>query len=1192
MIAQRKRIAIDWWKALHPHSLPNRGDMLLGTGPKPITEDGVWPDAINNGTVRDQQGGKANQFDGVDGRITIAHSSDLTFGDGTTDQPFSFLFRFTLITLGITQFVFGKGGGVNNREYIIWVDSANKLNFSLYDLTSGNSIRSRLDTALTTGVEYIGVLTYNATETETGINARVWAEGIELSGSQDQLETGTYVAMHGASEAQEIGSSPTESAFFDGKIYDVRVLNKVVTAGEITTYITNPEDAIGSEVGWWRLDDNGMVDVLTLIHDSDFQSGVGVPAYTELNMTVAGNIDAIADVNGLSKDNVLRGFADATDGEHNHITPVLLTVGKKYNLDIWTLIVTGSTGTVTGYEILNGSVVLVSRQKVNGIWDRTQVQFTATATTVTIRSMVDATTTYIGANLITDDLTYIHEVEINEVVETADAVPTIALDSSVNNNHGFPSGGVSLVSQDIVSWQDEIGYNEGFNPTSTAEVNLPINGFTEYEIVMIKGAAENQRFYILDGSNENSDSGYRIILNLNENISFNPVNSGAQGSTIMQTDNALYSGTEPVVFKVVRSPAGVWSFFIDNVLIPEGSINIGTNNLLDLTHSTFTHLVAGPNATATYFISTQVNSTTIKFSDWVLVSGTIKKLFAPTRDGVNDVYGIPLAFKGVVQKPTKFVNSNCWTGNGVDDDIGFGNIGNITSISLWIKLDADNQTILSLANTAVTEIEVLAGVLTFGASLTESNITIGAISKSAAEAGALLNDNLFHELAFDLVEIAATDFRIASANAVFGSIRIAKLQVNAGVLVNASSAEGAGDTIYDKSGNGNHSTITSTDLPAVWGNTQDVFANNVANGCSLYEHATLDKMYVPYGADGQPLTITPQTGYTKTSDNPSGAWYNGSENPLQLNLKDDPKISRLFQTYGWSSARLVDLMIDALADPWYINNLDKNRQKNLVLYDSLRDFNQASQIIKVNRLMSETEVIALSPSLYVEAFDEDSVTLAGADVTNWDDKGAEDNDPVQADTAKDPLYTTNVNKQLNKVGFNGSSEFLSSGDVASLSGLAAFEIFAVVKQKSSAAALNTIIGKGIGSAGQREWLIGIDSNDNIKLTIADESLAQVDDLIGISVLNTTDFYLLHGRWDGANMVIELNGDNDGIRSSTVVIEDLTDEVKIGVDETATPRYGDIDVKNIVITPANLTAYNRKRIQERIMALTRINKYNI
>jgi len=90
-------------------------------------------------------------------------------------------------------------------------------------------------------------------------------------------------------------------------------------------------------------------------------------------------------------------------------------------------------------------------------------------------------------------------------------------------------------------------------------------------------------------------------------------------------------------------------------------------------------------------------------------------------------------------------------------------------------------------------------------------------------------------------------------------------------------AEGAGVIAYNTD-TGNHGTLTNS---PTW-STQDVFAANFEFGFSLYEHATLDPIRVPYGENGSPLTITPPSGYTKTSDNPPILGHNDFEGNLDF----------------------------------------------------------------------------------------------------------------------------------------------------------------------------------------------------------------------------------------------------------------------------------------------------------------------
>jgi hypothetical protein len=91
-------------------------------------------------------------------------------------------------------------------------------------------------------------------------------------------------------------------------------------------------------------------------------------------------------------------------------------------------------------------------------------------------------------------------------------------------------------------------------------------------------------------------------------------------------------------------------------------------------------------------------------------------------------------------------------------------------------------------------------------------------------------------------------------------------------------AEGAGSTAY--STGTNHATLVGN---PTWVLEDGIPSSNLDDGFSLYEHASLDPIRVPYGDDGQPLTITPPAGYTKTSDNPASKdGHNGAETELDF----------------------------------------------------------------------------------------------------------------------------------------------------------------------------------------------------------------------------------------------------------------------------------------------------------------------
>jgi len=92
-------------------------------------------------------------------------------------------------------------------------------------------------------------------------------------------------------------------------------------------------------------------------------------------------------------------------------------------------------------------------------------------------------------------------------------------------------------------------------------------------------------------------------------------------------------------------------------------------------------------------------------------------------------------------------------------------------------------------------------------------------------------------------------------------------------------AEGAGDDVFDVSGSNQHGLKIGNPT-----NVQAPFESyNTTNGFSLYEHATLDPIRVPYDVNGNPITYTPPAGYSLSGECPAVPdGHNNSENTMEL----------------------------------------------------------------------------------------------------------------------------------------------------------------------------------------------------------------------------------------------------------------------------------------------------------------------
>jgi hypothetical protein len=154
--------------------------------------------------------------------------------------------------------------------------------------------------------------------------------------------------------------------------------------------------------------------------------------------------------------------------------------------------------------------------------------------------------------------------------------------------------------------------------------------------------------------------------------------------------------------------------------------------------------------------------------------------------------------------------------DGTNDLIALGNVGNVSHIKIKFLSRPDNQEILNLQGSTATAVKVASGVLTFGASLSASNITIDGAAKSAADAGALINDNTWHTLEFDLTEIAGNDFNIGTDSSAYGDIIVQQLVINSPATHTYSFTEGSGTVLNDSVGT-NHGTING----ATWARDTD-----------------------------------------------------------------------------------------------------------------------------------------------------------------------------------------------------------------------------------------------------------------------------------------------------------------------------------------------------------------------------------
>ena len=218
------------------------------------------------------------RFDGFDDFVSCGDNDNLSFGNGTTDSPFTITAWINPSDNARFRIVFKYGATL--KEYFFQTAGGTKLMASLYDVNNSASIGRHGSSNIPTNTWSHVAMTYNGSGSNTGIN-------IYLNGSLNNGSTfgsGSYTAMSNTSEALEIGRYST-GGYADGGMDEVAVFDAELSASQISDIygIGKPSSLSGytSLVSWWRMGDGSTYPVIN-------DDGGGNNPGTMNNMT-AGN---------------------------------------------------------------------------------------------------------------------------------------------------------------------------------------------------------------------------------------------------------------------------------------------------------------------------------------------------------------------------------------------------------------------------------------------------------------------------------------------------------------------------------------------------------------------------------------------------------------------------------------------------------------------------------------------------------------------------------------------------------------------------------------------------------------------------------------------------------------------------------------------------------------------------------------
>jgi hypothetical protein len=209
---------------------------------------------INGGGPAADFSTKSLSFDGVDDYVEVADADSLSFGNGTTDLPFSISAWVKLGSTSTMGIVSKYGASSSTREWLFYT-SAGKPRILLIDKSNSTNAFAEGNTALSTNTFYHITCTYDGRGGSTayqGLN--IYVDGV----LQSLTVSGTsYTAMHNTSQPVEIGKYQTQN--FNGNIDEVSIFNSELSASDITTIYNNgkPADLTSlNPLAWYRAGEN------------------------------------------------------------------------------------------------------------------------------------------------------------------------------------------------------------------------------------------------------------------------------------------------------------------------------------------------------------------------------------------------------------------------------------------------------------------------------------------------------------------------------------------------------------------------------------------------------------------------------------------------------------------------------------------------------------------------------------------------------------------------------------------------------------------------------------------------------------------------------------------------------------------------------------------------------------------------
>jgi hypothetical protein len=194
------------------------------------------------------------ELDGIDAFVEVADSDNLSFGNGTTDSPFSVSAWVKMDT--VNNFIIVSKDATSQREYAFRMVN-DTIRVFLLDNSSGGYIGRFYNSSLSSlqGVWSHFCFTYNGNSASNGVKIYLNATRVDDSNYQG----GTYTSMENTSSSFNIGRQEASNSDSNGNIDEVAIFDSELSASDVSAIGgTIPTDLSAyNPISWWRFEGTG-----------------------------------------------------------------------------------------------------------------------------------------------------------------------------------------------------------------------------------------------------------------------------------------------------------------------------------------------------------------------------------------------------------------------------------------------------------------------------------------------------------------------------------------------------------------------------------------------------------------------------------------------------------------------------------------------------------------------------------------------------------------------------------------------------------------------------------------------------------------------------------------------------------------------------------------------------------------------